>query len=65
MYTSPDLNSGKFSSSCEMMITLEEHLKIRALQAEAKAWTLKVKAKDIIFFLEDPQDQGLSSKTNH
>jgi hypothetical protein len=49
MYVSPDFNSGKFSSSCEMTITLEEHLKIRALKAEAKAWTLKAKAKDMIF----------------
>jgi hypothetical protein len=65
MYVSPDFNSGKFSSSCEMTITLEEHLKIRTLKAEAKAWTLKVKAKDIIFFLEDPQDQDPSSRTNH
>jgi hypothetical protein len=61
MYVSPDFNSGKFSSSCEMMITLKEHLKARALEAEAKAWTLKAKAT--IFFLEDPRGQGLSSRT--
>jgi hypothetical protein len=37
MYVFPDLNSGKFSSSCEMTITLEEYLKIRALETKAKA----------------------------
>jgi hypothetical protein len=54
MYVSPDFNSGKFSYSCEMTITLEEHLKARALAAEAK---------DMIFFLKDPRGQGLSSRT--
>jgi hypothetical protein len=38
-------------------------VKARALEAEAKAWTLKAKAKDMIFFLEDPRGQGLSSRT--
>jgi hypothetical protein len=53
MYVSPDFNAGKFSSSWEITITLEEHLRARALEAEAKAkaWTLK--AKDMILFLED------------
>jgi hypothetical protein len=46
MYVSPDFNSGKFSSSCEMMITLKEHLNARALENEAKT---------TIFFLEDPR----------
>jgi hypothetical protein len=36
-------------------------VKARALKAKAKAWTLK--AKDMIFFLEDPRGQGLSSRT--
>jgi hypothetical protein len=49
MYVSPDFISGNFSSSCQMTITLEEHVKIRALEAEAKAtaWTLKAKVKDM------------------
>jgi hypothetical protein len=43
-------------------------VKARALEAKAKAkaWkarTLKAKAKDMIFFLEDPRGQGLSSRT--
>jgi hypothetical protein len=33
-----------------MAMTLEEHLKARALEAKAKAWTHKAKAKDMIFF---------------